>query len=215
MSCNAGTTLLVQTACLLDNISDTQAASVYKHYNLMISPYLLLVTGNLWSNPSRAKCTALVGISYRLNSIYQENAFYVVFKISPTFSGLNKIATRQLQTTISSTTHAVSVISSHCPSDICMRREWIFVKIISLYLPNNSALRGLSKSKWNAWFRQAFLVYQINQAIASDTPSAWVSFQLIGVTLGVSGISISTLPLESCRDFDMMGHPVGNSLVFH
>ena len=56
---------------------------------------------------------------------------------------------------------------------------------------------------------------QKNQAIATDTPSAWVSFQLIGVTLGVSGISISTLPLESCRDFDMMGHPVGNSLVFH
>ena len=64
MSCNVGTTLLVQTACLLDNSTDTQAASVYKHYNLMISPYLLLVTGNLWSNPSRAKCTALVGMSY-------------------------------------------------------------------------------------------------------------------------------------------------------
>ena len=106
MSSNVGTTLQVQTTCLLDNSTDIQAASVYKHYNLMISPYFILVTENLWSNPSRAKCTALVGMSYRLNSIYQENAFYVVFKISPTFSGLNKIATRQLQTTISSTTQA-------------------------------------------------------------------------------------------------------------
>ena len=49
MSFNVGTTLLVQTACPLDNSTDTQAASVYKHYNLMISPYLLLVTGNFWS----------------------------------------------------------------------------------------------------------------------------------------------------------------------
>ena len=89
---------------------------------------------------------------------------------------------------------------------ICKNHIFIF--------PNNSAHRGSLKSKWNAWLRQAFLVYQINEAIATNMPSAWVSLQLIGVTVGVSGISISTLPLESCREFDMMGHPVGNSLVF-
>ena len=37
---------------------------------------------------------------------------------------------------------------------------------------------------------------KINQAIATNTPSALVLLQLIGVTVGVSGtrISISTLP---------------------
>ena len=34
--------------------------------SLMTSPYLLLVTGSLRSNLSRAKCTAQVGMSYRL-----------------------------------------------------------------------------------------------------------------------------------------------------
>ena len=32
----------------------------------MTSPYLLLVTGSLRSNRSRAKCMAQVGMSYRL-----------------------------------------------------------------------------------------------------------------------------------------------------
>ena len=36
--------------------------------SLMTSPYLLLVTGSLRSNRSRAKCTAQVGMSYRLCS---------------------------------------------------------------------------------------------------------------------------------------------------
>ena len=72
MSFDVRTTLLVQAACPLDNSTDTQAVSVYKHYNTsMTSPYLLLVTGSLRSNRSRAKCTAKVGMSYRLyNSFY-------------------------------------------------------------------------------------------------------------------------------------------------
>ena len=68
MSLNVGTTFLVQAACPLDNSTDTQATSVYKHYGLMTSPYLLLVTGSLRSNLSRAKCTVQVGMSYRLYS---------------------------------------------------------------------------------------------------------------------------------------------------
>ena len=43
----------------------------------MTSAYLLLVTGSLRSNLSRAKCTAQVGMSYRL---YQ-NDFSIIFQI--------------------------------------------------------------------------------------------------------------------------------------
>ena len=39
--------------------------------SLMTSPYLLLVTGSLRSNLSRAKCTAQVGMSYRLRSVFK------------------------------------------------------------------------------------------------------------------------------------------------
>ena len=70
MSFNVGTTILVQTACPIDNSTDSQAVGVYKHYSLMTYPYLLLVTGSLRSNLSRAKCTAQVGMSYRLNQKY-------------------------------------------------------------------------------------------------------------------------------------------------
>ena len=66
MSFNVGTTILVQAAGPIDNSTDCQAAGVYKHYSLMTSPYLLLVTGSLRSNLSRAFCTAQVGMSYRL-----------------------------------------------------------------------------------------------------------------------------------------------------
>ena len=70
LSFNVGTTLLVQAACPLDNSTDTQATSVYKHYGLMTSPYLLLVTVSLRSNLSRAKCTVQVGMSYRLYYVH-------------------------------------------------------------------------------------------------------------------------------------------------
>ena len=39
----------------------------------MTSPYLLLVTGSLRSNRSRAKCTAQVGMSYRLIASFHDN----------------------------------------------------------------------------------------------------------------------------------------------
>ena len=41
--------------------------------SLMTSPYLLLVTGSLRSNQSRAKCTAQVGMSYRLQGRHDDN----------------------------------------------------------------------------------------------------------------------------------------------
>ena len=58
-------------ACPLDNSTDTQAASVYKQ-SAWWHPlnYFLLVSGSLRSNRSCTKCTAQVGVSYRLYTVF-------------------------------------------------------------------------------------------------------------------------------------------------
>ena len=75
MSFDVRTTLLVQAACPLDNSTDTQAVFI-NTTSLMTSPYLLLVTGSLRSNLSRAKCTAQVGMSYRLGRKHPGNCAF-------------------------------------------------------------------------------------------------------------------------------------------
>ena len=156
------------------------------------------------------------------NSTFQENIFEVVFQISPTFFRPEQNRYQIADDNFKHKTRVVcvlfhvnyvSVISSQCVSDICMHHEYRFVKIIFLNLPNNSAHKGLLESKWNAWL-WPFRIYQINQAIAINRPSAWVLLQLVGVTVGVSGKFISTLPWEIYRDFHMTGHPIVNSLIF-
>ena len=58
----------VRTTLPLDNSTDTQAVSVYKHYKLNDIPLSPPGDWELEVKSDRAKCTAQVGMSYRLYS---------------------------------------------------------------------------------------------------------------------------------------------------